>query len=71
MNSSDHRSLWMSLRPGDIITFLKARTTVYAGFIEDRTDDGTVIWVIDSAGSRRLFHIDDELNFVVSGNVYA
>lgn len=61
---------WMSLLPGDNIALFESGNRVCNGFIDDRTDDGTVIWVVDVIGGRRLFHIDDRYDFEVSGNVY-
>jgi hypothetical protein len=59
-------SLWKSLLPGDVITILDAGTVVCSGYIEDRTENGTVIWIMEKIGGRRLFHIDDEYDFEVS-----
>lgn len=63
-------SLWMSLLEGDVITIYDSKTKICSGYVDDRTKDGTVIWVIDDIGGRRLFHIGDGFNFEVSGNIY-
>nr|QKY82454.1 hypothetical protein [Arthrobacter sp. IN13] len=70
MDQDPRRRSWTSLLPGDIITLLDSGNRVCDGFVDDRTDDGTVIWVVDVIGGRRLFHIDDGVDFEVSGSVY-
>lgn len=54
MKKNLRTSLCMSLLEGDLITLYETGTTVCAGYVDDRTKDGTVIWVIDNVGSRRL-----------------
>ncbi|MGN7253244.1 hypothetical protein [Arthrobacter sp. SAFR-014] len=44
--------------------------TPWGGVIDDRTEDGHIIWVTDEVGTRRLVHSQDEYDFAVTGNVY-
>ena len=34
----------------------------FSGVVDDRTDDGDIVWVTAPAGGRRLFHIADGLD---------
>lgn len=57
---SVRESTWKSLEPGDLVTLGRQGLEHYSGRVDDRTDDGRTIWVIDRIGDRRLFHIDDD-----------
>ncbi|MFE5838089.1 hypothetical protein [Arthrobacter sp. NPDC056493] len=69
MNSS-RTAKWLSLAQGDVITFSRQGRTLWGGVIDDRTEDGHIIWVTDEVGTRRLVHSQDEYDFAVTGNVY-
>lgn len=71
MSRTRRNLLWKALLPGDVIRIFHLGIAVTSGFIDDRTEDGDVIWVVDSIGGRRLFHVDDEFDFEVSGSIYA
>jgi uncharacterized protein YijF (DUF1287 family) len=64
------KALWRSLQRGDIMTFSREGVQCHHGIVEDYTDDGLIVWVIDDIGHRRLFHVEDDYSFTVSGNVY-
>lgn len=66
--SPRRRALWLSLQHGDVMTLSRRGVRCHHGFIDDRTDDGLIVWVTDEVGHRRLFHLEDEYNFEVSGN---
>lgn len=69
MNSS-RTAKWLSLAQGDVITLSRRGLTLWGGVIDDRTEDGHIIWVTDEVGTRRLVHSQDEYDFAVTGNVY-
>lgn len=53
-------TMWSSLEPGDLVALGRQGFEHYSGRVDERTTDGRIIWVIDSIGDRRLFHIDDD-----------
>lgn len=51
---------WDSLRQGDCVEVWSDGSFRYAAYIDDRADDGRLIWVIENGtGCRRLFVRDD------------
>jgi hypothetical protein len=51
---------WASLQPGDCIEVSSADSFLYAAYVDDRSDDGELIWVVENGtGCRRLFVRDD------------
>lgn len=51
---------WASLEPGDFVEVSPGGTFLYAAYVDDRSDDGELIWVVeDGTGCRRLFVRDD------------
>lgn len=52
--------LWTSLEPGDNVLLRMHGFVHHRGTVDDRTEDGSTIWVVDRIGDRRLFHIEDE-----------
>ncbi|UVJ39897.1 hypothetical protein [Arthrobacter sp. CJ23] len=51
--------MWTSLQPGDIVTLYRRGVRCHRGTVDEQTEDGRTIWVIDGIGDRRLFHIED------------
>lgn len=51
--------MWTSLQRGDIVTLHREGVQCHKGTIDEQTEDGQMIWVIDGIGDRRLFHIED------------
>lgn len=37
----------------------------HRGTIDERTEDGRMIWVTDGIGDRRLFHIEDGYDLLI------
>jgi hypothetical protein len=68
--NSSRMAKWLSLAEGDAITFSRQGSALWGGVIDDRTEDGHIIWVTDEVGARRLVHSEDEYDFAVTGNVY-
>ena len=64
-------SLWATLQRGDAVTLSQRGVECYKGLVDERTEDGQTIWVIDKIGDRRLFHIEDDCDLQVSNNVHA
>ncbi|MDQ0680518.1 hypothetical protein QFZ30_003900 [Arthrobacter pascens] len=64
-------SMWASLQRGDAVTLSQRGVECHKGFVDERTEDGQTIWVIDKIGDRRLFHIEDDCDLQVSENVHA
>lgn len=51
---------WASLQHGQCVDVWSIDSFRYAAYVDDRADDGTLIWVIENGtGSRRLFVRDD------------
>ena len=51
---------WASLQYGDLVEVWSYDSFLYAAYVDDRSDDGGLIWVIENgAGCRRLFVRDD------------
>lgn len=59
-------SLWNSLERGDEVSLSQCGFEYYRGTVDDRTADGRTIWVIDRIGDRRLFHIDDDYDLLIT-----
>jgi hypothetical protein len=51
---------WASLQPGDSVEVSSVDSYLYAAYVDDRSDDGELIWVVENGtGCRRLFVRDD------------
>jgi hypothetical protein len=51
---------WASLRHGDRVDVWSNNSFRYTAYVDDRTDDGRLIWLIENGtGSRRLFVHED------------
>lgn len=51
---------WSALIPGDFVTVLESFTVPHSGWIDDVTEDGTIIWLVLAAGrGRRMFFRHD------------
>jgi len=51
---------WASLRQGDWVEVWSDGSFRYGAYVDDRADDGELIWVIENGtGCRRLFVRDD------------
>ncbi|WP_426301977.1 hypothetical protein [Arthrobacter sp. R-11] len=66
MRQSSHTSLWKSLERGDLVILSQDGVPCHHGSIDDRTEDGHTIWVIDDIGHRRLFHIEDDYDLMIA-----
>jgi hypothetical protein len=64
-------SMWTSLQRGDVVTLNRHGVRCHQGTIDERTDDGQMIWVIDGLGDRRLFHIEDDYELLITDVAYA
>lgn len=64
-------ALWTSIQPGDLLTLSRVGVPLHHGMVEDRTDDGLILWIRDDLGERRLFHLYDECSFEVTGGGFA
>jgi hypothetical protein len=53
---------WASLQQGDLVEVWSNNSLRYAAYVDDRADDGRLLWVIDNGtGSRRLFIQEDRV----------
>ncbi|MCG2623898.1 hypothetical protein LVY72_18545 [Arthrobacter sp. I2-34] len=51
---------WASLQPGDCVEVWSLDSFLYAAYVDDRSDDDRLIWVIENGiGCRHLFVRDD------------
>lgn len=71
MLQSRRISMWASVQRGDAVTLSQRGVECHKGLVDERTDDGQTIWVIDEIGDRRLFHIEDDCDLQISDNVHA
>ena len=71
MLQSHRVSMWASLQRGDAVTLSQRGVECHKGLVDERTDDGQTIWVIDKIGDRRLFHIEDDCDLQISHAVHA
>jgi hypothetical protein len=47
---------WVSLQHGECVDVWSIDSFLYAAYVDDRSDDGALIWVIQNGtGCRRLF----------------
>lgn len=53
---------WAALQHGNCVEVWSNDSFLYAAYIDDRADDGQLIWVIEhGTGCRRLFVRDDPI----------
>jgi hypothetical protein len=51
---------WTKLIPGDFVTVLDLNATPQMGWIDDLTEDGATMWLVQSHGrGRRMFFRED------------
>lgn len=51
---------WTELVPGDFVTVLESYAVPHSGWIDDVTEDGTIIWLVLAFGrGRRMFFRED------------
>ncbi len=53
------RMHWPEMSLNDVVSVSRDGHILYEGVVEDRTDDGTVVWIRRKNGYRQLLHIDD------------
>lgn len=59
---------WASLQRGECVVVLSPGPFQYAAYVDDRTEDGQLIWAIEEGtGCRRLFLRGDPVAFYLSG----
>ncbi|MGW9413555.1 hypothetical protein [Arthrobacter cupressi] len=71
VRQSSHTSLWKSLEQGDLVILSQGGVPCHRGSIDDRTEDGQLIWVTDDIGHRRLFHIDDDYELMIYRDTFS
>lgn len=57
---------WEEVQVGEPVQLSRNGRPVYAGLVDDRTADGDVVWVKTTVGGRRLFHISDGYDLLVT-----
>ena len=55
---------WENAEVGNAVRLQKQGWPPYDGYVEDRTPDGDIVWVV-SVGERRLFHRADGYTLMV------
>ena len=61
---------WASLQRGESVEVRSASPFGYAAYVDDLSDDGRLIWLIEkSTGSRRLFVHDDPITLYFIHNI--
>ncbi|TDT81357.1 hypothetical protein DFO47_1035 [Arthrobacter sp. AG258] len=56
---------WDPVETGDLVELRRNGRVAFSGVVDDRTDDGGIVWVTAPAGGRRLFHVADGLDLAV------
>lgn len=52
----DRINHWATLHPADWVEVWCGNSYSYIGYVDDRTDDGQIVWVIeDGTSTRRLY----------------
>jgi len=64
MRQSRRAATWTALQRGDVVNLNRNGVECHRGFVDDRTDDGRTIWVVDKIGHRRMFHIEDDYDLI-------
>ena len=65
MRQSRRAATWTALQSGDVVSLNRDGVECHSGVVDDRTDDGRTIWVVDKIGHRRMFHIEDEYDLML------
>ena len=65
MRQSRRAATWTALQSGDVVSLTRDGAECHSGVVDDRTDDGRTIWVVDKIGHRRMFHIEDEYDLML------
>jgi transcription elongation factor len=65
MRQSRRKATWTALQPGDVVNLIRGGMECHKGVVDDRTEDGRTIWVIDQIGHRRMFHIEDDYDLTI------
>ncbi|GAB14816.1 hypothetical protein ARGLB_077_00330 [Arthrobacter globiformis NBRC 12137] len=50
---------WQQLCPGQNVKLTGRSGEDYYGLVDDRTADGSCVWVLTMGSGRKLFHVDD------------
>lgn len=50
---------WPEISRNDLVSVSRGGHVLYEGLVDDRSDDGTVVWILPKNGYRQLLHIDD------------
>ena len=53
---------WDPVEIGDLVELRRNGRVAFSGVVDEKTDDGDIVWVTAPAGGRRLFHIADGLD---------
>lgn len=65
MRQSRRATAWKALQRGDVVNLTQGGVECHRGLVDDRTEDGRTIWVIDTIGHRRMFHLEDDYDLMV------
>lgn len=57
--------IWTGLDPGDVVSVRALGNRGYVGTVEQRTEDGLIIWMRDALNESKLFHFRDCQSVVV------
>ncbi|MCA4134548.1 hypothetical protein [Arthrobacter sp. M4] len=51
---------WRELAPGDLVTVVDSHSVLHSGWIDDVTEDGSVLWLVQVGGrGRKMFLRED------------
>ncbi len=58
---------WASVAIGTRVTMTKGGHNPFRGTVDDRTAEGTILWILSNTGIRKLFHIEDGFQLTPGG----
>ncbi|MDR6988230.1 hypothetical protein J2Y66_002734 [Paenarthrobacter nitroguajacolicus] len=59
--------MWASVVIGAQVTMTKRGHNPFRGTVDDRTADGTILWIRSRTGIRKLFHTGDGFQLTPGG----
>jgi hypothetical protein len=48
----------------ELVSVSSGGQALFVGRVDDKTEDGTIVWVLPLNGHRRLIHVEDDVELV-------
>ncbi|WAJ32995.1 hypothetical protein OUO20_18355 [Arthrobacter sp. FX8] len=52
---------WRQYDHDELVRVSSGGQTLFEGRVDDKTEDGTIVWIIPFNGHRRLIHVEDDV----------